>query len=172
MAWLQWYRSHTWSIFHSMCFMAGSTVFASVRCSVGWIRLFCKIVILLFTWYPLKKDHHPNGNIFPSVCSIVLVGALLPKSVCSLCPPWAPWLRSSQRRVKILITLHTTRLGHKESVSRLNLTWWRRCEEIWFTRNPRYLMFELRGPSFLKIASCHSAFGNFQFINFHFAMKN
>ena len=77
--------------FPQWCFMAGSTVFASVHSSVGWIRLFCKMVFLSFhnmivTWNPLKKDHHPTGYIFPGVCSIVLAVALLPKSVCSLCP--------------------------------------------------------------------------------------
>ena len=38
-------------------------------------------------------------------------------------------LHGSQRRVKILITLHTTRAGHKESVSRLNLMWRRLSDE-------------------------------------------
>ena len=135
MAWLQRYQSHTWNIFPGVCFMAGSTVFASVHCSVGWIRLFCKMVFLFFhnmtfTWYPLKKDHHPTGYIFPSVCSIVLVGALLPKSVCSLCPRWAA-PRLSKKGQDINYTAHKREAGHTESVSGFNSVGNGRFKKIW-----------------------------------------
>ena len=155
---LQRNQSHTWNIFHSVCFMAESTAFASVHCSVGWIWLFCKIVFLFFhnvtfTWYPLRK-------IIIALVTFSPVCVPLSWPLLSFPSPFVVFvlleqLHGSQRRVKILITLHTTRLGHKESVSRLNLMWSRR-----FTRNSRYLVFELRGLSFLQIGSCHSIFGN------------
>ena len=155
---LQRYQSHTWNIFPSGVSWQEArplplftVVLGGFGCFVRWFSFsftmwfshgvpWRKIIIPLVTFSPVCV---PLSWLVLSFPSPFVVFVLVEQ------------LHGSQRRVKILITLHTTRAGHKESVSRLNLMWSRR-----FTRNSRYLVFELRGLSFLQIGSCHSIFGN------------